>query len=220
MSISFVTGNAFFNAGSSSSNAFTALNVSSGDTIVVGSRTGVPGSSVLSVTDTAGNVYRQLSGNYGSSTPTELWYCTNCLSNASNIVTINYTNGSGNASGAVGQYRGLATLSPVDVVDLAHVNSGFTITSNAFTTTVANSLLICYAIINNTGGSWTPDTGWTNAAADASGVGMLQHKIVSSIQSGVTTTVTHTQGNDKNLNTASLHVTISGGGGGTLAAVF
>jgi|SRR5882672_537860 len=214
MAITFVDANSFFNSSSTTSNVFSALNVTTGDTIVVGSRTGLPSSYITSVTDTAGNVYRQAFNQLGN-VPTEVWYCTNCTGNASNVVTMNYSNSTGNASGAIAQFRGLAIISPIDV-QVGKTNlSSFTITSPSFSTAVANSVLIGYAMINDTNGIWTVDTGWTQATVDATDVNIIQYKIVSALQSGVTTTMTNTKNTDKTFIVISLHETISSGGGGS-----
>src|SRR5262252_7004704 len=120
MAITFIAGSAQFLQTSASTIATpSTLNVSTGDTIVVSVRPDANSTTyVVSMTDTAGNTYRQAGRQIqaGQSTNFEVWYCTNCASNASNTVTATLSAASGARGIAAAQFRGVATISPLDVL--------------------------------------------------------------------------------------------------------
>lgn len=214
MAISFIAGNASFDAAASSTIDSAALNTLLGDTIAVGIRSGGNIVEVLSITDTAGNIYR-CAGEVmvGNSTSYEVWYCKNCAAHATNIVTATFVSSVGGRGIAVAQARGLATLSPLDVCVRTISSSSNPVVSPAFTTDLDDEIIFVFGQINTTGSAWTVGTGYTEACRDASEVAICQYKIVSSIQTGVTAEITNPSGAARILFAISFHAEISGGGG-------
>lgn len=222
MAIAFVNGTAtFFGGVVSNTSVSVAFNLVSGNTVVISLRNTTVG--VLSVTDTAGNIYRFAGiANLVNNTLQEVWYCTNCVGNAANVITATLNSNEVNRGIAVVQFSGLATISPLDVL-LNKVKSAGSanVTSDAFTTGVANSVVIACGNIGATGSNWTPDTGYTEAIEDASSVQEIQYQIFSAIQTAVTVTSVNADNSGKTQIVLSLHETLtSGGGGGEHSAVF
>lgn len=216
MSISFIAANSnFTNPGGATTISATALNVVAGDTVVVSVRGPNNDVSISGVTDTAGNIYRQACGiPSGTTGRHEVWYCTNCVANASNVVTATFDTSQTFTGIAVAQFRGIASISPLDVCSFfIKTTSSNNVTSNAFTTAVADSVIIACAHVNGIGNAWTPDSGYTEATEDASNVQQIQYKIVSGIQTGVTVTANITSLVLKDIIVISLHEEIAGGGG-------
>jgi hypothetical protein len=221
MAIAFVNGNAGFSAGSTGTVASAAFVLTAGNTVIVGIRNGNDTIPVLSVADTAGNVYRFAGKTkVASQTNAELWYCTNCLGNATNVVTATLSGADASRGIALVQFSGLATVSPLDVLENDFKASGADILSTAWTTGVANSVVIAFCNIANTGTAWTVPAGYTQGCQDASNVTQMIYQIFSSIQTAQTVTGKNTDASAKTLITSSFHVTISGGGGGETSSVF
>lgn len=219
--ISFIAGSAQFLAGTSTTIATpTTLNVVTGDTLVAAVRVGNSNNRVTGITDTAGNVFR-LAGYVqilASSISFEVWYCTNCIGNASNTITASYRITNANRCINVTQWRTLATISPLDVV-VATDASTANITSPSFTTAVANSVAIAVGMINSLTSTWTVGAGYTEGIRDADDVSITQYQIFSSIQTGVTASISNDTAVDKGIIVISLHEELQSGGGDSSSVV-
>jgi hypothetical protein len=163
-----------------------AINAVTGNFIVVGTR----GVNITGVADTAGNTYTKIAYYAGAgSTNITFWYAYNITGNASNIVTATFASNTGYYNIAVAQYSGIRTASdPLDVYDTAQA-TGTSVTSGAFTTTNANDLIICYAANNSIAGTNSAGAGFTLRSAGA--LATFQEKIVSSIQTGATVSISN-----------------------------
>lgn len=161
-----------------------------------------PGSSPLaSVTDTAGNTYvKQLSGQgftTGNSTYVNVWVATNCLGNAANVISANYTT-TGEFS-TVSAYRcaGADITTPVDAL-LTNSSSGFSTSSAAsapYTTSTAHEAILAlmgteagYIKADSVDSSFTLDDGETGGSG--TGISAVASKLVSSIQTAQVVTFT------------------------------
>ena len=223
MAISFIAGSAQFLTGSASTIATpTTLNVTTGDTIVVNVRIGnttFP-NLVTGVTDTAGNIYRLAAVIVSANgIPQNVWYCTNCVANAANTITATYNGATVNRAIAAAQFRGLATISPLDVCVVGQTSAA-NITSPTFTTAVANSIAVSVSEIDSTTSTWTVGAGYTEAIRDASNVQLIQYQIFGSIQTGVTATANNNTAVAKTIVVITLHETIVSGGGGEQSHTF
>jgi hypothetical protein len=212
--ISFIDGSAIFESGASNTiSAPTTFNVANGDTIVVGIRTSLSNTAILSVTDTAGNVYQQRGQVFlATSSSFEVWVAENCIAHATNTVTATYSVSTTFRGINVTQWRELAAFSSLENIVKTFITAN-DITSPAFSTQVANSVIIALSEINVTGATWTPDTGFTLAVQDSDHVIFAQYKIVSATQSSVTVTASSNNATIKAIIVITLHETISGGGG-------
>jgi hypothetical protein len=222
MAIAFVNATALFNAGSATTVVSSAFNLTATNLTIVSVRFGTTSNFVLSMTDTAGNIYRQAGKiRTVSLAGQEVWYCANCAGNASNAVTATFNAADSSRGIAVAQFSGLATVSPLDVLINDAKSSGANITSSAFTTAVADEVVVACFTIAATGSTWTASGGYTVAVQDASNVQAILYQIFSSIQTGVTVTGTETDASQKCMITSSYNATLGGGGGAvTVASVF
>ena len=188
MAIAYVNGATGSNVNGSPKTSLSAAAfvATAGNTIIVGFRA----MSNVTVTDTAGNTYYRVVHNYGATNigDMSMFYAKNITGHASNVVTA-----SGDSSGyleiCVAQYSGLDKVSPLDVggsINNSVVSNS--VTSPSFTTTQANELIICFATIATLAATFTAGSGYTLRNATAASV--FQEKIVSSIQSSVTATIT------------------------------
>jgi hypothetical protein len=208
-----------YTGGAPSSLTAAATSLTTGNAIVVGARWFDPTStvSVVSVTDTAGNTYAagpaQLTS--GSGEQLAIWFAMNMTGHASNIVSMNLS-GTVQYWGIVhNQYSGLATASAYDTTANA-TSGGGTMTSSAFTTAQADELLFALAQVANVGQTWSPTAGggYTIRVQDASNVTVLQDKVVSAIQTGVTTSIDCSDsGSAKSMLVATFKAAAGGGGG-------
>jgi len=220
MAIAYVNGTATFAAGSATSLASSALSVTTGNLIVVFTRLGfnVP---LTGVTDTAGNRYLPLGALPlgGGGGRVELWAAWNITGHASNVVTATFSSSSANAIN-VGHFSGTAPT-PWDGASASGSSSTTSVTSSAFSTVAADEVIITGSDIAFTGGTWTPGTGYTIAQQDASTVTMMQYKVVSAKQVGVTASATHSASATKTILVAAFAAATTGpGGGGERAYAF
>lgn len=214
MAISFIAGSAQFLAPTSTTIPTPGgLNIAAGDTIVVAIKTSSTVSYVTGVTDTAGNVYRFAGHVFtGIASSMEVWYVTNAVANATNIITATYNITITNRAIAAAQFREIGTISPLDATARENVATA-NITSSAFSTAVANAVLVACSVINSTTSTWTVGTGYTEAIRSTENAIFIQYKIVSALQSGVTATANNNTAVAKSIFVISLHESIAGGGG-------
>lgn len=223
MAIAFVNAAANFVAGTGTTIAAPATSLSTGNLLVVAVRIGaVSLTQVTGIADTAGNLYRIIPNAGGSSSgaSVELWFANNCVGNASNIVTATLAPTVSADSIVTMQFSGASLVpNPWDVVSATSVGTtSATPTVVAFTTKVANQVIVFAAQIENTGKAWTAGSGFTlpAAAVDASDVCAMQYQIVSSIQTGITPSITSADStSSKSCACATFIAPVDAGGGGT-----
>lgn len=98
---------------------------------------------VVSVTDTAGNVYFPVSAViHGSTASMRDFYAPVCLASASNTVTVTLTAAATGVGIAVGEWNGISGPLPLDVQVSAFAATGTSASSGNVNTTYANDLLI------------------------------------------------------------------------------
>ena len=169
--IAYVNGSVFNGSGSNvSTMATAALNVTTGNLIVVTVSMNVSNDTVTSVNDTAGNTYHQATGCYiGGNGGSDIWYAYNVTGNASNVVTV--VIGSAGNYGAVTQlqYSGAGTTSAVfQTCGNGSTTSG-TATSSSFNPSIANGVNVVNeyvqgsTTITQNGGYTARNTGWATA---------------------------------------------------------
>lgn len=112
------------------------------------------------------------------------------------------------------QYSGVATSSALDSGAVSSgSSSSTTVTSGGFSTDTANEVLVAVGEVAATGGTWTPDTGYALEVQDASNVLVMTDKIVSSIQSSISVTLTSSDGAAKGIVVGGFRAASGGGGG-------
>lgn len=146
MAIVFINaagGNATTSASTVASNA---LSVSAGNTLIVCVTNYTSnGAVVTGITDTAGNTYTRCGATVGGDAQhtQEIWYASNVIGNASNVVTVQFSALATYRTMAVVQYSGLAASNTYDVGSTGTLTpSGTTHTTTTATTTQADELLI------------------------------------------------------------------------------
>lgn len=187
MAIAYVNGSkiAEVSGVAASSASAPAINAVTGNLIVVGTR----GVNITAMSDTAGNTYTKIAYYAGAgSTNITFWYAKNITGNASNIVTATFASSTGYYNITVVQYSGIDQTSPLDVYDTAQ-GTGTSVTSGAFTTTNANDLILCYASTNSIISGYSAGSGFT--LRDNGALGAFQEKIVSTIQTSTTASMSH-----------------------------
>lgn len=191
-----------FNSGSASSLAVTKSSTG-GNFMVAWVRHGTNSTSTISVTDSNAATWTQAGSTCVVGTDQEaMFYIAN--SPAVTSVTANFATAAvTNTSIVVEEFSGIAASSPLDVASTCATNSSSvtTLTSSAITTTNANDLLV-YGIhlgAGQSGAAWTAGSGYTlpsnNDATGNSSTNTrsaLQYQIVTSIQTGITTSMTWT----------------------------
>lgn len=221
MAIAFVNSATGFSTGSVTNVSSGAFALTAGNSVYVGVRVNSTlETAITGVTDTAGNLYRFVSGgSSGSSGREELWYCQNATANASNAVKATFSGGFPFVGVVCAQFSGVATTSSLDVYSFAPFSTSTSIVCNAITTSVAAAVLIMVAQAENSGLTYTAGSGYTVAVTDTNGTSALQYQIVSTIQSAVTPTITTTSATSKSGACASFNAPIGGGGGGEVSVV-
>jgi hypothetical protein len=205
-----------YTGGAPSSLTAAATSLTTGNDIIVGARWFNPGggTTVVSVTDTAGNTYVPGPAKFDSGSGEQLVIlgAFNVTGHASNVVSVNLSAGVQYWGVLTRQYSGLAALSAYDAT-ATDATFGTTLTSGAFTTAQADELIICLAQVANTGTTWTAGSGYAIQVQDASQVTVFQDQIVSSIQTGVTAALTSSDGSSsKSLLVATFKAAAGGGG--------
>ena len=200
--------------------ALPAYNQASGHCIVIG--VGVYASTpAVTITDTAGNNanYAPLFGG-GISVPgtpsliANIFICPNCVGNAANIVTINYTNGSNGDSFATYQDIGGCLASPLDATSSGTTTDATSLGVTGFSTAQANEALILFQYTI---------TGYNTTLASSIGSvdeqngqggnqGGCAHAIFSSIQNNITPGFNITPANAMIVLAATFKASAAGGG--------
>lgn len=185
-------------AGAGTATVFTtpAFACSSGNLIVAASRIGVNFAATQTVTDVAGNTYSSIThADMGTgSDRLKLFQAFNTAGHAENVVTLTLSDTGQYVGFIVVQYSGVQTASsPVDVTAVgngaAGAGSSVAVTST-FTTTFANELIIGAASHEALDSTYAADTGYTMVATDTLGMMGFMERVVTSIQSNVTASMT------------------------------
>ena len=123
--------------------------VAAGDLAIVG--VGLSGGAVANVVDSAGNTFTSV-GNTGGET---VFVAANMRASANDTITLTYT-GSTGYTAAAAEYRGLATVTPVDGT-ASGAGAGSTLDSGAATTAHPHDLLVG---LSSSNGSMTAGSGF------------------------------------------------------------
>jgi hypothetical protein len=173
-----------------------AINATSGNLIAVFVTYyyGVHGDpATTTITDTAGNTYTQVdTRDNGASQKIISFYAKNIVGNASNVVTATFSSNTIYTDIFVLQYSGLDTASPLDAHTTGTASASTSVTSSSFTTSQADEVIVAGAF-DDTGGPLTAEAGYTKQVSVNNGG--VEDKIVSSIQTGVTASMTGASGN-------------------------
>lgn len=183
---------AYVNGVATAGSTMGALSVTTGNMVVACALYQTGGASVTAA-DTAGNTYVALPQQArGTDFAYGVWcfYVLNATGNASNVVTFS---GPFIYEGAVAQYSGVATSAALDVTNKGAGGNSITATTQSFSTTTANQLIL----ISGPSENWALVS--TNIAGTAGNVRVtapngtitIADRIVSSIQSSVTASMTN-----------------------------
>ena len=168
MAITFVNAYADADAGGDGTIATTAQNHTTGNTIIVFAAQSTPGGrTVTGVADTASNSYSRAGTAYGQDADhiMDVWVATDITGNASNIVTVTFSDTSSYRGIACVQYSGLDPTAPYEAQSSGSLSSsGTTHTTGTATTTTADSLVLGFF------GFW----GGTQSAYSSSGSSTLR----------------------------------------------
>jgi len=200
--------------------AASALNLATGSLLVASVRT--QSVVVSTVTDTAGNLYYRGPNQTSGSARLEIWWAVNTVANASNVVTATLASSDSFIGVLAAEFLAVATQSPADAWT-THMSqaTGGTITSNAFTSTVAEAVIVNICQISGFSTTWTAGSGYTIAVQDSSNVQMLQYQVVSALQSAATASATNSDSStQKNSMVVVFNASIASGGGGTRGFAF
>lgn len=167
-----------------------SFNTASGNLIVVAIRFNRTtfSYSVNSVTDSAGNNYIPVTGVQTSTRDRlEIWYAKNTNSAPTNVIRANF-NGpvTYRVINAI-QYSGVDKTNPLDTSAISGtVTNSTTVTSNQFTTTSNNEVIVAAAQVSSLDTVWASGPGYTKQVEDTRHIVLIEDKIVSSIQNGIT----------------------------------
>lgn len=182
---STAAGSNYGGASATSIQTTTSLTVAAGDTIFAGVRFLKSGSPTVSIDGGVGNTFVSRGSILaGDGTWEEIFTCDNAVA-GTYAITAHFSVAQQYHGVIAGNYSKTA-LSPFDVLGAAAYAALASVTSGAMTTTQADAVLVALAQVSGTGLTWTPGSGWTLRGQDASNVLMLEDKVVSTLQSGVT----------------------------------
>ncbi len=145
------------------------------------------------LTDTAGNTFTFVtSTNVGIiNASSGQWYAKNTVANAADVVTLHYSSNIGFSWVACNQYSGADITAPFDTSAVGNgASAAAPATTGAFTTTVANEVLVAGIILNTADMSPTAGSGYTLEANTSDNRFWTQDKVVSGIQTGAFSTFT------------------------------
>lgn len=161
-----------------------------------------PSNPILSVKNTAGVSLLPIPQSYvesasGSGQSCYFFYLPNTTGNAADVMTVTFTSAITYVALCVWEVSGADATAPFDVAGLGHSASATSITTGAFTTNYANEIILVMAgwfSLNDSisfSAGYTLDSGAYPNFTNEEYCGAA-HKIVSSIQTGVTVTATET----------------------------
>lgn len=150
------------------------------------------GVSTITLSNTAGDTWSHATVRTNAGTDEVQWFYTVSGGNASDVVTASFSSSEPYVSIRVYQVTGLVSHA-LDVDTTVPVVSSSTITSSSFTTTTASEVVFMVVDISSTGNTCTAGSGYT-ATQDSNGISCTQYQIFSSVQTGVTATITSSSG--------------------------
>jgi len=198
-----------FGGSDSSSWATGAFVATAGNLLVVAVSMYNPVSGTIppTLTDTAGNSFTLIGTSPTSPTVSDgtpnIWffYSNNILGNAANVVTAHTAAGSSTFVEVVAwQMSAAATGNPVNTFQIGGGATASNAQSTAaLTTTTANTIVVAYGSLSNTGATYTAGTGYTldMGTADDGGLSGAEHIQYSSVQVGVIPAITATDSTHK-----------------------
>lgn len=205
MAIAFVQRDDFFSAvGAGTVANDAALNTTTGNflAVVVCGWDGTNGAALVTgITDTAGNTYLKVVGEWRTGSDNEerceIWYAKNITGNANNITTATYTGTVDDRFISVAEFSGVHTTAPLDQLSFASEAGVTEHNAGGINTTVNDEVLI--------GGHmaaarefWTEGAGWTSLTTDETEYFYAEYRIVSSSGAYDTAAVTDTIGDTIN----------------------
>jgi hypothetical protein len=171
-----------------------AFNLGAGNAILVAVRAGQPGGQSWppTITDTAGDSFTLI--NTASNNPNSqvsCWLGKNTGSNVSNVVTASFAGTWYFAAIATVQYSGVDKVAPLDTSATGTSPGATSVTSGSFTTTKAKEVLVAAASPDASGGTFTAGSGYTVEVADSGTALAIEDRIVNSIQTGATASISY-----------------------------
>ncbi|HYY69059.1 MAG TPA: hypothetical protein VE734_04955 [Terriglobales bacterium] len=157
-----------------------------GDALLVACRQGADQTSIVSVTDSAGNSYTKIgSSASGGNREDALFLATNVLARAANTISCNFASNLTATEGIVAEeFSGVASASVVDQSTAISDSSGATtaLSTGSVTTTNANDLLV-YEITASTDESFTAGSGYVVPTNGSNARQAMQYRTVASLGS-------------------------------------
>lgn len=141
--------------------------VIAGTTLVVCTRGGASGTTVTSVTDTAGDTFVQAVGSRATtvggaaSTFTDIWYCLSSLGNGANAITVNFSVATQFCAVIVNNYTGVASFE-VGANGSSNTVLVTTVASGSFSPAAAGNVNVAAGSQAVGGGTWSAGTGYGN----------------------------------------------------------
>jgi len=205
------------NAQSSSISA-PQIAISAGDFVIAAIRWEDGNSVTATITDSTQTWNVSRNSYTAGGTGHRMWHAYNATANATDVVTFNFTGLVTYPNFVVCRYTGIQTTSnPLDQ-NAGGSSSGAncTPTSSSYTTTAASEVLIAFAQIDMLDSSVSPGSGYTTRATSPRVVAALEDQIVSSIQTGITTSMTFNMSATCNIDVATFKGAVTGLKKGTL----
>ncbi len=223
MALAFVnsTNGGLNNGGTTTALAADAQTHTAGNLLVVGIRYFKDaGQTITSIMDTASNSYFQAIEDVNAGNDSnQLWYAKNINGNASNVVTVNFSAGAAYCDVIVMQYSGADLSSPLDTTAGGGHTSAGTTTSDAFTTTQADEVIVACGQLAQLNSAWSAGSGYGDLTPSPNDVAAMQDKIVSSIQTSVTASMDNSGNGGKSITVATFKMAGAGGSTQSFTAV-
>lgn len=169
----------------------------SGNLLVIFVCQGASNSATVTISDSASQTWTQTASGYsstGGNHRAAIFFIPNSSSVTS--VTGTWTSSVGTVDIVLYEVSGAVTSSPEDSSVNNSQTATTTATSGSLTTNNANDILLFGSRINGSHSGVTAGSGYTMSSSAISNRGNMQYQIVSSAQSGVTTTMTWTTTED------------------------
>ncbi|HEV2522845.1 MAG TPA: hypothetical protein VGT24_10735, partial [Candidatus Acidoferrales bacterium] len=181
---------------SSNTSITVPISTTAGNLLVVYCMQGGSNTATVTISDSASQAWTQTTSGYASSASTNrsaMFYKMN--SAAVTSVTVTWTASANNIGAIVYEIKGADISSPTDgSVNSSLSGSGITSLTSGSLTTNASDILIYGARSQSNETAWTAGTGYTIPANGSNTRQGMQYEIVSSTQSGVTTSMSWNSG--------------------------
>ncbi|MDR3519800.1 MAG: DUF5018 domain-containing protein, partial [Candidatus Pacebacteria bacterium] len=187
--ISLVNNSTNYTYGNGAQGVSTTLSITTGNLIAVGC--GSNDSTAIAsttVTDSAGNTFilATSTGDNNFHNAIGMFYAKNAIGNASDTITCN-VNATSYMSINVLQFSGLSTTSPLDVAASTQGSAGTSITSNTFSTSQANEVIVAFSTVQSAAPTtFTQGSGYTSPFPATNTEEGGEYQIVSSTQTNTT----------------------------------